>query len=158
MGVEEKWKMNAKKVAFVKAFPGRLHSSREAVGKRIEQVFVLEKGKTEVVVFSDATFLVLPNPDARPAVLIRALLKANPALKKHHEAAYRRLDALIEEDRALQRQARLDNILGAVRNNYPHIPELAAELKQFLEEIASDSEAQKPDKTNSEKTESPEAS
>jgi len=135
VSTEEKWKMNAKKVAFAKAFPGRLQHWHETIGKKIKQVIELEKEKMEVILFSDATFIVIPNPNAKPALLLQALRAAMPVLRQHYEAAYKTLDDFIASDQELQRKARLDNIMGAIHNNYPKIPELKVELRRFLEEI-----------------------
>ena len=46
--------------------------------------------------------------------------------------AYAPLDEKIATDRALQRQARLSNIMGAIQNNIGQIPEIEAALQQFL--------------------------
>ncbi len=131
---ERKWKMNAKKVAFAKTFPGRLPNWEAASGKTIDRVLKLEKENMEMVLFSDATFVLTPDPDAKPALLIQALLQAKPFLEKYYAEAYLILDDLIASDKELQRMARLENIIGAIRNNLPEIPELKAELQRFLED------------------------
>ncbi|MBN4054076.1 hypothetical protein JYT87_00030 [Nitrospira defluvii] len=133
--VTKKWKMNAKKVAFAKHFPGRLKDWHDALGKEIKQVVVLEKEEIELVIFSDTTFIFVPDPDEKPALLIRALLNVKPYLESHYKEAYETLDELILVDKELQRMARLENIMGAIRNNYPEIPELKTELRRFLGEI-----------------------
>ncbi len=133
--VAKKWKMNAKKVAFAKAFPGRVKDWNETKGKKVEEVIKLEKIKIELVIFSDTTFIFVPNPDDNPALLIRSLLNAKPYLASHYKEAYGTLDQLIGLDKELQGMARLENIMGAIRNNYPEIPELKTELKKFLGEI-----------------------
>jgi len=86
-----------------------------------------------VVIFSDGTFAVAPLPDLEPADLIAALLAARPFLESRHGQAYQSLDDYIALDKETQRLARLENILGAIRNNLPQIPELKDELRRFLE-------------------------
>lgn len=87
-----------------------------------------------VVIFSDGTFVVAAPPDIEPADLISALLTARPFLETHHANAYETLDQYIASDKETQRMARLENIMGAIRNNLPQIPELKDELRRFLEE------------------------
>jgi len=133
--VSRKWKMSAKKVAFAKAFPGRLKNWDDVVGKKVKEVVFLEKEKIALVIFSDTTFMFVPDLDEKPALLIRALLNVKSYLESHYKAAYETLDELIFADKELQRMARLENIMGAIRNNYPKIPELKTELRRFLGEI-----------------------
>jgi hypothetical protein len=87
-----------------------------------------------VVIFSDGTFIVTASPDLEPADLIAALLAARPFLESHHAKAYETLDQYITSDKETQRMARLENIMGAIRNNLPQIPELKEELRRFLED------------------------
>lgn len=87
-----------------------------------------------VVIFSDGAFLVAPSPDLEPVDLISALLTARPFLESHHGKAYEALDRYIASDKEMQRMARLENIMGAIRNNLPQIPELKDALRRFLEE------------------------
>jgi len=135
--VEKKWKMNARKVSFAKSFPGCLEGWRAALGKKIEQVVTLEKEKAEVVIFSDATFILVSKDELKPALLIKSLLKARPFLGSRYREAYETLDQLIDSDKELQRLARLENIMGAIQNNYAQIPELKSELSRFLKKIKS---------------------
>ncbi|MDC4205593.1 MAG: hypothetical protein MPW14_23070 [Candidatus Manganitrophus sp.] len=87
-----------------------------------------------VVIFSDGTFVVASPPDVEPADLIAALLAARPFLESHHGKAYETLDQYISSDKETQRMARLENIMGAIRNNLPQIPELKDELRRFLDD------------------------
>ena len=61
MAVEEKWKANQEKVAFMKQFPGLLGSWEALIGKSIETVIML-KGKqgAAAIIFNDGTFTVAP--------------------------------------------------------------------------------------------------
>lgn len=131
--VEKKWKINAEKVAFAKTFPGRLIDWTSAEGKKIERV-VAAGPSSVVVLFSDGTFVVTASPDLEPADLIAALLAARPFLESYHAKAYEALDQYIASDKETQRMARLENIMGAIRNNLPQIPELKEELRRFLDE------------------------
>ncbi|MDC4226183.1 MAG: hypothetical protein MPW15_18505 [Candidatus Manganitrophus sp.] len=74
------------------------------------------------------------SPDVEPADLIAALLAARPFLESHHGKAYETLDQYISSDKETQRMARLENIMGAIRNNLPQIPELKDELRRFLDD------------------------
>lgn len=75
-----------------------------------------------------------PSSDPEPADLIAALLAARPALESRHGRAYEALDRYIASDKETQRMARLENIMGAIRNNLPQIPELKDALRRFLED------------------------
>ncbi len=140
--VEKKWRMNARKVSFAKSFPGSLKGWHAAVGKKIEEIVLLEKEKAEVVIFSDATFILVSSAELKPATQIKSLLKARPFLEPHHREAYETLDQLIDSDKELQRLARLENIMGAIQNNYAQIPELEAELSRFIKKVQSKSSPQ----------------
>jgi hypothetical protein len=134
MYVEKKWQTNMEKVAFAKSFPGRLMRWDAAVGKKVERTVAIDEGRTGMVLFDDGTFIFIPAPDPAPADLIRTLLAGRSFLERYHQGAYTELDRWIATDKEMQRMARLENILGAIRNNLPQIPELKEKLKQFLEE------------------------
>ncbi|MBI3805712.1 MAG: hypothetical protein HY282_18325 [Nitrospirae bacterium] len=131
--VEKKWRANAEKVAFAKGFPGRLTDWAAAEGKTVERV--LSIGAARALLFSDGTFLIVAASEPEPAVLIAALLAARPLLERHHPKGYETLDRHISTDRELQRRARLENIMGAIRNNLPQIPELKEALRRFVREL-----------------------
>ena len=59
MAVEEKWKANFEKVAYMKQFPGLLGNWEALIGKTVEAVIPL-KGKqgAAAIVFTDGTFTV----------------------------------------------------------------------------------------------------
>lgn len=132
--VGKKWQTNMEKVAFAKAFPGRLVKWEMAVGKKIERVVFVNAKETGLAVFDDGTFIFIPSPDPEPADLIQALLAGRIFIDRHHPEAYQELDRWIATDKEMQRMARLENIMGAIRNNLPQIPELKEKLKQFLKE------------------------
>jgi len=131
--VEKKLRANAKKVSFVKAFPGRLKEWDATVGKTVQRVVGMGEGKPGLVIFSDASFISVSCSEQEPGLLLRLLLAAQPFLESHYQEAYERLEELIAEDKEMQRMARLENIMGAIENNLPQIPELKEALKQFLE-------------------------
>lgn len=133
MYVEKKWQTNMEKVAFAKSFPGRLMKWEAAVGKKIERAVSIDADRAGMVVFEDGTFILIPSPDLPPAELIRSLLAGRAFLERFHPEAYGELDRWIATDKEMQRMARLENIMGAIRNNLPQIPELKEELKRFLE-------------------------
>ncbi len=137
--VEKKWQTNMGKVAFAKGFPGRLTTWESAIGKAIEKVISFEKGRIGMVVFSDGTFITIPSPDPQPADLIRLLLLAKPDLVQFWKEAFDDLDQWIAMDREMQRKARLQNIIGAIENNMPHIPELKEALEGVLRKFPENS-------------------
>ncbi len=129
---EEKWAANRAKVAFAEAFPGRLTRWSDAVGKTVDAV--LDAGGTHVVVFSDGTFLITPEPALGPVVVLAALAAARPRLEPRHAEAFTTLDRLAARDRELTRRSKLDKILGAIRHNAADMPELKAAVQRLLDE------------------------
>jgi len=132
MFVEKKLRSNAKKVSFVKSFPGRLKDWDATIGKTIERVVRGDKGEMGLIIFSDASFISLSFSEQEPGPLLRSLLAAQLFLEPHYPEAYQTLAQLITEDKEMQRMARLENIMGAIENNLPQIPELKDALKDFL--------------------------
>jgi hypothetical protein len=135
------WQANSEKVAFVKEFPGRLSSWPEFEGKTVERVMASGDRPWAVLLFADGTFAVVPkmdevNPD--PAELLSGIQTARPHRQEAHREAYTRLDALIAQEKKARREARLQNILGAIRNNLSEIPELKEELAKLLEALSSE--------------------
>ena len=141
MSVEEKWKANMEKVAWAKQFPGRLRTWAETVGRTVEAAVSWETqpgpvaGLAAAVIFTDRMFLVAPGPEIEPAPLLAGLAAARSRLAAVYPEAYARLDQLTVSDRTLQRQARMEKILGAVRINMPEMPELKDRLLQLLKEL-----------------------
>jgi hypothetical protein len=132
---EKKWQTNMGKVAFAKGFPGRLTTWESAIGKTIEKVISFESGQIGMVIFSDGAFMTTPSPEPQPADLIRLLLLARPDLVRFWKEAFDELDQWIEMDRELQRKVRLQNIIGAIENNLPQIPELKEALEKVLKNL-----------------------
>jgi hypothetical protein len=135
MSVEEKWKANQAKVAFMKEFPGLTLSWDTLRGKTLETVAPLTgKAGAAVLVFSDGSFAVAPPLAPEPWELTEGLGVARKALEPRHPEAYAELDRLAGADREALRAARLEKIIGAIRNNLEQIPELKERLRRLVDE------------------------
>jgi hypothetical protein len=135
MPSEDKWKANMEKVAFMKKFPGLTLNWESVVGKTIEHVTPIKGAAgTAVLVFNDGSFVVTAPLNPEPSDLREALHHARHQLEAKHPQAYADYDRLASKDKAAQRAARLENILGAIHNNLPHIPELKDRLKELVKE------------------------
>jgi hypothetical protein len=135
MTIEEKWQAAHEKAAYAKQFPGMITAWDALAGKKIIQVLPLAKKPFILLFFSDRTFTFAPSLDLDPSDLIPCLQEARPHLEAIYPEAYKKLDELAVKNRELQRQARLEKILGAIKNNLAEIPELKEELKKFLERL-----------------------
>jgi hypothetical protein len=133
--VEKKWKANLEKVAFAKDFPGRVHRWEEAVGLSVRALVQVTGKPITLLVFEGGRFAFVSPSDPQPPELLAGLAAARPELERYHPDAYRSLDRLAAEDREMGRVARLENILGAIRNNLPQMPELKERLRRLLDEI-----------------------
>jgi hypothetical protein len=135
MSVEEKWKANLEKVAFMKQFPGLLGTWGAMVGKTVEAVIPL-KGKqgAAVLVCSDGTFTIVPPMAPEPYELGEALVVARAVLEPAHQAAYVEYDRLVKKDKDALKSARVEKILGAIHNNLEQFPELKDRLKELVKE------------------------
>lgn len=135
MGVEEKWKANLEKVAFMKTFPGFLENWQALEGKIIKAIIPL-KGKqgAAAIIFSDGSFTIAPPMATEPYELGEALEAARTYLEPAHKAAYKDYDLLVKKDREALRTARLEKIVGAIQNNLEQIPELKDRLKELVKE------------------------
>jgi len=135
MAVEEKWKANLEKVAFMKQFPGLLGTWGALVGKTVEVVIPL-KGKqgAAVLVCSDGTFTIVPLMAPEPYELGEALVVARAVLEPVHQAAYVEYDRLVKKDKDALKSARVEKILGAIHNNLEQFPELKDRLKELVKE------------------------
>lgn len=135
MPPEDKWKANMEKVAFMKQFPGLVMDWSATVGKSIQSVTPLkDKAGKVVIVFQDGAFAVSSAIAPDPSDLKEALNEARGHLEKVHQSAYAEYDRLTAKDLELQRAARLENILGAIHNNLPNIPELKDRLKELVKQ------------------------
>jgi len=135
MPVEEKWKANQEKVAFMKRFPGLAMTWDQARGKTIEAVAPLpSKSGAAVLVFSDGSFAVASPLAPEPWELTEALGVARRVLESKHPKAYAEYDRLARQDKEALRAARLEKILGAIQNNLDQIPELKDRIRQLVKE------------------------
>lgn len=135
MAVEDKWKANLDKVAFMKQFPGLLGNWEALRAKTIKAVIAL-KGKqgAAVLVCTDGTFTIVPPMASEPYELGEALAVARTILEPTHQAAYVEYDRLVKKDRDALRAARVEKILGAIHNNLEQMPELKDRLKELVKE------------------------
>lgn len=133
MLVEDKWKANQEKVAFMKRFPGLLATWDQLCGKVVEQTIPLEARSGTVLVFSDHTFIVAPSLTLDPSELKDALRVARPVLEAAHAQAYAEYDRLVERDLAASREARLEKIVGAIEHNVEQIPELKDRVRSLID-------------------------
>ena len=135
MAVEEKWKANLEKVAFMKQFPGLLGNWEAMTGKTIQAVIPL-KGKqgAAVLVCTDGTFTIVPPMAPEPYELGEALTAARALLEPTHRTTYVEYDRLVTKDKDALKSARVDKILGAIQNNLEQIPELKDRLKELVKE------------------------
>lgn len=134
MPVEEKWKANMEKVAFMKRFPGLATAWEQVPGKTIEAALPLpSKPGAAVLVFSDRSFAVVPPLAPEPWELTEGLGAARRLLEPAHQDAFAEYDRLVRQDKEALRRARLDKILGAIQNNLEHIPELKDRLRRLVD-------------------------
>ena len=135
MPADEKWKANMEKVAFMKAFPGLLSRWEQLAGKTVETVAPLKsKAGAATLICTDGSFVVLPPVTMEPYELGEALQAGRSYLEPKHPEAYVGYDQLLKKDKDAQRTARLENILGGIRNNMEQIPELKDRLKDLVKE------------------------
>ena len=135
MPTEDKWKANMEKVAFAQQFPGLLLSWQSCEGKTIHAVLPLTgKPGAMVIVFTDASFTIVPPLAPEPWAIGQALVDARPQLEAVHRTAYEEYDRLAQKDREALRNARLEKIVGAIHNNLEQIPELKNRLKELVKE------------------------
>jgi len=135
MPTEDKWKANMEKVAFIRRFPGLMLSWSACGGKTIQNIIPLTgKSGAAVIVFTDASFAVVPPLAPEPWALGQALVDARVQLEPAHQAAYAEYDRLAKKDKEALRTARLEKILGAIHNNLEQIPELKERLKELVKE------------------------
>lgn len=123
------------KVAFTQRFPGLVLTWNACEGKTIQHIIPLTgKPGAAVIVFSDASFTVVPPLAPEPWALGQALIDARVHLEPAHQTAYVEYDRLAKKDKEALRAARLEKILGAIQNNLEQIPELKERLKELVKE------------------------
>lgn len=135
MPTEDKWKANMEKVAFARQFPGLLLNWNDCENKTIRAIIPLTgKPGAAVMVFTDASFTIVPPLAPEPWAIGQALVDARTQLEPTHQAAYAEYDRLAKNDKDALRHARLEKIIGAIHNNIEQIPELKDRLKELIKE------------------------
>ena len=130
--IEEKWAANDQKTAFIKTFPGLFLSWSLTVGKKINKVVSLKDGTGAVLLMEDGTFTVVSKIDPTIHQIYEGIQSLRPELEAHYSEAYRKLEEKVLQDKEMSRIARLEKILGAIRNNMAEIPELKAEIENLI--------------------------
>jgi hypothetical protein len=135
MQIDDKWKLNRKKNEFARSCPGLLSSPAEARGKTVEKVIPLTKQGDLVILFEGGFFLIATFNPVMPPELLEGLALLRESIEPVYPDFYRELDRMATEDRELSRLAKLENILGAIRNNAKNLPELKDALKKALADL-----------------------
>lgn len=135
MNNEVKWKANQDKVAFLKQFPGLVQTWEEVQGQTVESIIPLETSPTfAVIVFSNGQFAITHAPETEPKYLREGVETARAKLEPTHPDAFAQYDVLADRDKSATREARLENILGAIHNNVEQIPELKDRIRSLVKE------------------------
>ncbi len=135
MPVEEKWKANLAKVAFMKQFPGLLNGWEETAGKTIQSITPLpSKPTAALILFSDGSFTIAHPIAPEPRELTEGLTVARASLEPHYPEAYATYDQLVKTDQEALRSARAEKIIGAIENNMEKIPELQDMIRLLVQE------------------------
>jgi len=130
--IEQKWAANEEKTAFIKTFPGLFFSWTESVGRKIKKVVPLKDGTGSVLLMEDTTFTVVSKIDPTIHQIYEGIQSLRPELESRLPEAYRNLDKKVFQDKEMSRKARLEKILGAIRNNMAEIPELKEEIEKLV--------------------------
>ena len=134
MPADEKWKANMEKVAFLKAFPGFLHNWEARGENGRSRDAAQEQGGGGSRGLYRRLIDRRPGADGRTVRIRRGPASSRRYLEPKHREAYAGYDQLVKKDKDAQRSARLENILGAIRNNMEQIPELKDRLKELVKE------------------------
>lgn len=131
---EAKWQANQEKVAFLKRFPGLLHSWDEMVGQTVTSATSIEHGEATVLTLTNGTFAVVPPLAPEPKHLRDGITAARTRLEPLYPDAYADYDVLAQRDRQATQTARMENIVGAIQNNVDQIPELQDRIRSLVKE------------------------
>ena len=137
MQIDDKWRLNRKKNDFARSCPGLLNSLAEAKGKTVEKVIPLTKQGDSVILFEGGFFLIGSFGPVMPPEILEGLNLLREFIEPVYPDFYRELDRMSAEDRELSRLAKLENILGAIRNNAKNLPELKDALRKALLDLES---------------------
>ena len=134
MSMEAKWKANQDRAAFLKRFPGLVHSWEQTVGQTIESVnSQSSEHGLSVLIFSNSTFALAPPVSLEPRDIKSGLTSSRQLLEPRHPQAFAEFDRLSQADQDASREARLENILGAIHNNLDDIPELKNRIRSLVQ-------------------------
>lgn len=131
---DAKWKANQEKVAFLKQFPGLLHSWDEMVGQTVASVTAVERGEGTVLTLTNGTFAVVPPLAPEPRHLRDGITTVRTRLEPLYPDAYAEYDVLAQRDEHATRMARMENIVGAIHHNLERIPELQDRIRSLVNE------------------------
>ena len=132
---EEKWRANQEKVAFLKRFPGLVHTWEEVQGQTVQSIIPLKSEATlSVLVMTNGNFTIAHAPETEPKYLREGIETARPTLEHIHPEAFAQYSILADRDKEATRTARLENILGAIENNLEQIPELKDRIRSLVQE------------------------
>ncbi|KGA92683.1 hypothetical protein LptCag_2724 [Leptospirillum ferriphilum] len=140
MYVEQKWKINREKNEHARTCPGLIPLD-QAAGKMLRETLSLtlpDRSCLTILLFEDGLFSVVGEVPLQPSHILPVLDKVREKIELYFPDFYQTLDKLAEEDRRIQVLARMENILGAIRNNASSNPELLASIKALLTEIEAE--------------------
>jgi len=133
--IEQKWAANEEKTAFIKSFPGLFLDWSGCLGKKVKKAVPLKDGVGVALMMEDGAFTVAPKIDPPIHQMHEAIQSLRPELESRLPEAYRKLDEKAALDKEMTRQARLEKILGAIRNNMAEIPELKEEISKLMRQL-----------------------
>ena len=136
MAVEEKWKANLEKVAFMKQFPGLLGNWDGLDGKnhRGRHPAQGQTGSRRAGVHRWHLYHRAPDGDRSHTSWARPWQWHGRSSNPRIETAYVEYDRLVKKDKDALKSARVEKILGAIHNNLEQIPELKDRLKELVKE------------------------
>ncbi|OOH71627.1 hypothetical protein BOX30_02290 [Leptospirillum ferriphilum] len=139
MYVEQKWKINREKNEHARTCPG-LVTLDQAAGKMLRETLSLtlsDQSRLTILLFEDGLFSVVGEVPLQPSHILPVLDKIREKIEVFFPDFYQTLDKLAQEDRRIQVLARMENILGAIRNNASSNPELLQSVKALITEMES---------------------
>jgi hypothetical protein len=137
MQIDDKWRLNKKKNDFTKSCPGFLTALSEAEGKTVLKILPLTKKGESIMLFEGGFFLIVGFGPVMPPELLEGLELLREFIQPVYPDFYREFDRLSAEDKELSHLAKLENILGAIRNNAKNLPELKEALKEAISDLES---------------------
>ncbi len=139
MYVEQKWKINREKNEHARSCPGLIPPD-QAKGKILRETISLtlpDQSRLNILLFENGLFSVVGEISLQPSHILPVLENVREKIEHFYPDFYQKLDKLSEDDRRIQALARMENILGAIRNNASSNPALLESVKALLEELES---------------------